>query len=360
MSPTAVIEAPTADAVRALGQAIIAGHELSAAEARALLEIDDGTPAFDALMETATAVRRHYLGNRVNFCSIVNAKAGNCTENCSYCSQASGSSNDDYSKRKWMDDAEIIAAAEDARANGAKALGLVAAWKGIKEGTQLDMVCETFERLTKAGVIRPDANLGILESQHCADRLREAGVKVYGHNLETARSHFQETCSTHSFEERLKTIQFVKQAGMALCSGGIIGMGETKEQRIEFAEQLRFIEPHMIPINFLNPLQGTAYAGRQPVPTGEALVTLAVFRLFLPDRNLMVAGGKEVTFGDRLHEVFRTGINSVMVGNYLTTLGTSPDYWRTWVPRYGLVGVDETAEASAGGGCGCGSSGSCH
>ena len=254
---------------------------------------------------------------------MVNVKAGNCSENCSYCAQASGSANTDYARTKFMADEDIDTATATAHANGAKALGLVAAWWGVKQGTQLDMVCETIEKFSQNGKVRPDVNLGILENQHCADRIKEAGAAVYGHNLETARSHFDAICSTHSYDERLQTIQYIKKSGMGLCSGGIVGMGETKDQRIEFIEQLRFIEPDMIPINFLNPLQGTKLAHLKPLDADEALITLAVFRFMLHDRNLMIAGGKEIVLKQRLSEVLTTGINAVMVGNYLTTLGTS-------------------------------------
>lgn len=328
---------PSATEISALADSIINdGHELSAEQATALLDVEAKSEASAALFAGAMRIREHFLGKTVHFCSILNAKAGGCSENCSYCSQASSSSNMDYDKHTWMDNSEIKEAASSAQKNGAGALGLVAAWKGVKEGKQLDMVCESVEELIKAGSIRPDVNLGLLENQHCADRLKDAGVKVYGHNLETAKSFFDETCSTHDFEERLKTIQFIKKSGMGLCSGGIIGMGESKEQRIEFAQQLRFIDPHMIPINFLNPLEGTELENKETVDCDEALMTLAVLRFFLPEKNIMVAGGKEITFGERLHEVLGAGINSVMVGNYLTTLGTDPESWHKYVADYGL------------------------
>lgn len=333
---TEMMSIPTVSEIHAIADRIIAGEDLSAAQARSLLDIPVCSPEQQALHEAATKVRQHFLGNQVHFCSILNTKSGNCSENCSYCAQASDSDNVDYNKHKWLDEDAITTAADSAADNGASALGLVAAWKGVKEGPQLDMVCESVAELTQNGKVRADVNLGILESQHVADRIAEAGAKVYGHNLETARSFFNETCSTHDFEERWNTIQYIKKAGMGLCSGGIIGMGEDKDQRIEFAEQLRFIEPNQVPINFLNPLEGTGFEDREPVPTDEALITLSVLRLFLPDRNIMVAGGKEITFGDRLHEVLGTGINSVMVGNYLTTLGTGPDYWAEMMPKYGM------------------------
>jgi biotin synthase len=331
------VGAPSAQDILTLVDRIINdGYQLTPEDGRSLLDTEPGSEAFRALLAGSQRIRQHFVGNKVHCCSILNAKAGGCSENCSYCAQASGSSNMDYDKHRWLDDGDIEAAARSAKANGAGALGLVAARRGDKEGKQLDMVCESVEELIQTGSIRPDVNLGILETQTCADRLKQAGVKVYGHNLETAKSFFDETCTTHDFEERLKTIQYIKKSGMGLCSGGIIGMGENKEQRIEFAEQLRFIDPDMIPINFLNPLQGTGLADRPTVDPDEALITLAVYRFYLPEKNIMVAGGKEITFGERLHEVLGAGINSVMVGNYLTTLGTDPEAWQQMIADYGL------------------------
>ena len=354
----ATATAPSAESLQALVDALIAGtREVTAEAARAMLEIVPGTAAYDQLLTGAQALRAHFKGRAVQACSILNAKAGGCSENCSYCAQASGSTNMDYDKHRWMEDEDIVQAAESAADNGARALGRVAAWKGVKEGKQLDMVCDSIRTLSQNGKVRTDVNLGILESQTVADRLAEAGVKVYGHNLETSASFFDQTCSSHAFEERLKTIEYIKNAGMGLCSGGIIGMGETRDQRVEFFEQLRFIEPHMIPINFLNPLEGTGLEDRDPVDPDEALVTLATLRHVLPAANIMVAGGKEITFGERLGEVFASGINAIMVGNYLTTLGTTPAVWTEYAARYGLTIVEEGEDEATGGcgsACGCG------
>ena len=354
--PTSSELATSAEAIGRLVDAIIAGHEVTAAEGRALLDIAPGSPAMGALLAGAQRLRQHFVGSGVRCCSILNVKAGNCSENCSYCAQASGSANADYDRHKWLPEADIAAATTSAAANGAQALGLVAAWWGVKEGAQLDMVCDAIEKFSDNGKVRADVNLGILENQHCADRIARAGAKVYGHNLETARSFFDEICTTHSFAQRMQTIGFIKQAGMGLCSGGIVGMGETKAQRIEFAEQIRFIEPDMVPINFLNPLKGTKLGDKPVLDPDEALITLAVFRFMLPDRNLMAAGGKEVVLGERIHEVFAAGVNAVMVGNYLTTLGTPPDYWKTAAARHGLCladRVEQVEEQAAGGDGGC-------
>lgn len=344
----------SAAAVIALADAVIGGHHVTAAEGRALLDIVPGSPAAAALFSGARRIRERFLGDTVRCCSILNVKAGNCSENCSYCAQASGVPAESYDKHKWLPEAEVAQASTSAAANGAEAMGLVAAWWGVKEGRQLDMVCEAIENFSHNGKVRADVNLGILETQHCADRIAQAGAKVYGHNLETARSHFDAICTTHSFEERLQTVRYIKQAGMGLCSGGIIGMGESKDQRIEFAEQIRFIEPDMVPINFLNPIPGTKLGHLPPLDADEALIVLAVFRFMLPDRNLMAAGGKEVVLKERIHEVFACGVNAVMVGNYLTTLGTAPDYWTGAAARHGLRmhGQVEQVEQSASGGCG--------
>ena len=338
-----------------LADLVIAGNAVSVGQARQLLDVAAGSPAAQALFAGACRIRDHFLGQRVKCCSILNVKAGNCSENCSYCAQASGTPATAYDKHGWLSDQDIAVASQSAAENGASALGLVAAWHGVKEGSQLEMVCDAIEKFSHNGKVRADVNLGILASQKVADRIKQAGAAVYGHNLETARSFFDNICSTHSFEERLRTVEYIKKAGMGLCSGGIIGMGESRDQRIEFAEQVRFIEPDMVPINFLNPIPGTKLGNRPVLDADEALISLAVFRFMLSDRNIMAAGGKEITLKDRLHEVFAVGVNSVMVGNYLTTMGTSPDYWKEAAARHGLT-LSQEVEAidQDSSSCGCG------
>jgi biotin synthase len=342
-------------AIAHLAEQVCAGRDVTAAEGRALLDVAPGSPAQAALFAGARRIRQHHHGDQVRCCSILNVKAGNCSEDCGYCAQAKGVNNPDYDRHKWLPGDEIASASISARANGAEALGIVAAWWGVREGAQLDMVVKGIETLAANGKVRPDVSLGILESQRCADRIKSAGAAVYGHNIETARSFYGEICSTHSFDDRLRTISYIRKAGMGLCSGGIIGMGESLDQRIEFAEQLRLLAPDMIPLNFLNPLAGTRFAGRPVLSADEALTTVAVFRFMLPDRNISAAGGKEVVLGDRLHELFAAGINAVMVGNYLTTLGTAPEYWQEAARRHGLrmplaLERSDTAPAAA---CGC-------
>ncbi|HAT11651.1 MAG TPA: biotin synthase BioB [Planctomycetes bacterium] len=323
-------------AIAELADRIIAGEAATADELNGLFAVEPGSSGAEALFAGAQRIRAHFVGMRLKACSVINVKAGNCSENCSYCAQAAGSENDGYQKSKWLPEADIQRAAETSAANGAQAVSLVAAWWGVKEGTQLDMVTKSIRQFAQNGKVRPDVNLGILETQKCADEIAKAGAKVYGHNLETAASHFDSICSSHSWEERMKTIQYIKKAGMGLCSGGIFGMGESKAQRVEFLQQVAYIAPDMVPLNFLNPLPGTKLAHLTPLDADEALTTLAVARFALPDRNLMVAGGKEIVLGDRVGEVFKTGINCVMVGNYLTTGGADPAFWGREAAKYGL------------------------
>ena len=327
MPTSTLIQTADPVSIAELAERIIAGGAATPAELRGLLEVETGSETAEALFTGAQRIRERFVGLRLKACSVINVKAGNCSENCSYCAQAAGSENDGYQKSKWLPEADIQRAAETSAANGAQAVSLVAAWKGVREGSQLDMVTASIRTFSQNGKVRPDVNLGILESQRCADEIHKAGAMVYGHNLETAASNFASICSTHTWEERMKTIQYIKKSGMGLCSGGIFGMGETRAQRVEFLMQVSFVAPDMVPLNFLNPLPGTKLAHLKPMDADEALTTLAVARYALPDRNLMVAGGKEIVLGDRVGEVFKTGINCVMVGNYLTTGGTDPAFW---------------------------------
>src|ERR1041385_8498654 len=167
---------------------------------------------------------------------------------------------------------------------------------------------------------RPDASLGIIKSQSVADRLKEAGLECYGHNLESSRRFFPKTCTTHTYEDRLGTIGYLKNAGIKICSGGIIGMGETREDRCDLAFALKEIGANVVPINILNPIAGTPFARNEPLPVLEILKTIACFRFILPRQEIMIAGGRTVNLRDAQSMIFMAGASALMVGNYLTTL----------------------------------------
>jgi biotin synthase len=312
------LDASTGDRLAALGRRVLEGGELVRDEALWLLNLEASADIFD-LLSWANRVREHFKGNKVHLCSIVNAKAGGCSEDCKFCAQ-SAFHQTDAPRYGFVDPAPVLAAAEEARRNGVTGLGLVAAWKGLDEGPMLDEVCARFGELKAQGKVRPDASLGIIRSQRVADRLAEAGVECYNHNLETSRRYFPEQCSTHTYDDRLQTIRLLKNAGIKICSGGIIGLGETREDRVDLMFALREVNPDFVPVNFLNPIAGTAFAERPLVPPMEALQTLAVFRLVLPRQEIMVAGGRVANLRDLQSLIFAAGASALMVGNYLTTL----------------------------------------
>jgi biotin synthase len=214
----------------------------------------------------------------------------------------------------------VLNAAEEANKNGVTALGLVAAWRGLEEGPVLDEICERLDELKQSGKARPDASLGIIKSQRVADRLKEAGLECYNHNLESSRRFFPEVCSTHTYDERLQTIQHLKRAGIKICSGGILGMGETREDRCDMAFSLRELGAHIVPINILNPIEGTPFAKKPALAPFEILKSIACFRFILPKQELMIAGGRTVNLRDLQSMIFMAGASALMVGNYLTTL----------------------------------------
>jgi biotin synthase len=184
----------------------------------------------------------------------------------------------------------------------------------------LDEVCDRIRELKAGGKTRPDASLGIIKTQAVADRLKEAGLECYGHNLESSRRFFPNTCTTHTYDGRIGTIGYLKKAGIKICSGGIIGMGETREDRCDLAFSLKEIGANVVPVNILNPIPGTPFEKIPPLPPLEILKTIACFRLILPRQEIMVAGGRTVNLRDMQSMVFMAGASALMVGNYLTTL----------------------------------------
>ena len=283
-----------------------------------LFDLEESADIYD-LLSWANRIREHFKGNKIHLCSIVNAKAGACSENCNFCAQSSfyqtGSP-----KYGFVDPEPVSEAADEANKHGITAVGLVAAWKGLNEGPMLDEVCERIRELKAGGKTRPDASLGIIKSQKVADRLKEAGLECYGHNLESSRRFFPQTCTTHSYEDRIETIGYLKKAGLKICSGGIIGMGETREDRCDLAFSLKEIGANVVPINILNPIPGTPFEKNEPLPVMEILKTIACFRFILPRQEIMIAGGRTVNLRDAQSMVFMAGASALMVGNYLTTL----------------------------------------
>ena len=312
------VDATTHTRISDLATRVLEGGEIARDEALWMINLESTAVIFD-LMAGANRIRERFKGNKIHLCSIVNAKAGACSENCSFCAQSSHYQTGSP-RYGFVDPEPVQEAADEANRNNVTAVGLVAAWRGLNEGPMLDEVCDRIRELAGSGKTRPDASLGIIKSQRVADRLKEAGLECYGHNLESSRRFFPKTCSTHTYEDRLQTISHLKAAGIRICSGGILGMGETREDRCDLAFSLKEIGASVVPINILNPIKGTPFENNEPLAPMEVLKTIACFRFILPRREIMIAGGRTVNLRDMQSMVFAAGASALMVGNYLTTL----------------------------------------
>ncbi|MCL4313550.1 MAG: biotin synthase BioB [Actinobacteria bacterium] len=273
------------------------------------------------LAELAHEVRLAWCGPTVELEGILSAKTGGCPEDCKFCGQSSHYGTP-VKAMPFLDEAEILQAARESASVGASEFCIVLAVRGPDERTmgRLERVVPMVANETGLNV---NVSAGILNEEQ-AYRLAAVGVHRYNHNLETARSHFANIVTTHSFEERVETCRLVRKAGMELCSGALIGLGESDIQRMELALQLRELDPQEVPINFLNPRPGTPLEGVAHVEPMEALRWIALFRLAMPGVILRYAGGREVTLRELQAMGMTSGINALIIGNYLTTLGRSP------------------------------------
>jgi biotin synthase len=280
---------------------------------------DDQIPT---ILELAHQVRMRWCGPEVEVEGIVSLKTGGCPEDCHFCSQ-SGLFTSPV-RAVWLDIPALVEAAKQTAATGATEFCIVAAVRGPDERL-MTQLREGVKAIREAVDIQVAASIGML-TQAQVDELVEMGVHRYNHNLETSRSFFPNVVTTHSWEERWDTLRMVRESGMEVCCGGILGLGETIEQRAEFAIQLQGLDPHEVPLNFLNPRPGTPLEEQPVLDPRDALRAIAAFRLALPRTILRYAGGREITLGDLgTRDGLLGGVNAVIVGNYLTTLGRKPD-----------------------------------
>ncbi|MDT4910519.1 MAG: biotin synthase [Pseudonocardiales bacterium] len=295
----------------------VLGDGIGFDEAQAARALGLPDAELDALLDLAHDVRLKWCGDEVEVEGIVSLKTGGCPEDCHFCSQSGLF--DSPVRSAWLDVPSLVRAARETAATGATEFCIVAAVRGPDERL-MQQVREGVAAIAAEVDINVACSLGML-TQAQVDELAAIGVHRYNHNLETARSYFPDVVSTHSYEERLDTCEMVRKAGMELCCGGILGMGETVAQRAEFAAQLAALAPDEVPLNFLNPRPGTPFGDQQPMSATDALRAVATFRLVMPRTILRFAGGREITLGDLAERGVRGGVNAVIVGNYLTTLG---------------------------------------
>ncbi len=292
------------------------GIGLDEAQILAALQVSDDD--LSELLQVAHEVRMRWCGPEVEVEGIVSVKTGGCPEDCHFCSQ-SGQFQSPV-RAAWLDIPSLVQAAKETAATGATEFCIVAAVRGPDQRL-MKQVREGVAAIREAVDINVACSLGML-TQEQVDELAAMGVHRYNHNLETARSHFPHVVTTHTWQERWDTLTMVRDAGMEVCCGGIVGMGETLEQRAEFAAQLAALRPDEVPMNFLNPRPGTPFSDLPVLSAGDALRAIAAFRLALPRTILRFAGGREITLGDLgTQKGLLGGINAIIVGNYLTTLG---------------------------------------
>jgi biotin synthase len=297
-------------------QVLERGEGLGQDQTLRVLQLPDDR--LDELLALAHEVRMAWCGPDVEVEGIISLKTGGCPEDCHFCSQSGLFASPVRSA--WLDIPSLVEAAKQTAKTGATEFCIVAAVRGPDERL-LAQVAAGIEAIRNEVDIQIACSLGML-TQEQVEQLSAMGVHRYNHNLETARSFFTNVVTTHTWEERWETLSMVREAGMEVCCGGILGMGETLEQRAEFAANLAELDPHEVPLNFLNPRPGTPFGDLDVLPASEALKAVAAFRLALPRTMLRFAGGREITLGDLgAKKGILGGINAVIVGNYLTTLG---------------------------------------
>ncbi len=302
-----------------LAERVLDGSQVSHEDAMSVLRSHD-----DDLLEVMGAafrLRRRWFGRSVNVHVLQNAKSGVCPEDCGFCSQAlTAKSGVDRYAIQSVD--ELVSAARSAHAVGAATYCMVTATRG-PSSRELDVVCEAVEQIKAELPIRVCTSLGMLRPEQ-ATRLAEAGADRFNHNLETSRRYFPEVVSTHDYDDRIATVRAAVSAGMEACCGGILGMGETDEDRVDMAMELRDLRVESIPLNFLDPRPGTPMAENRRLRPQEALRALAMFRLVSPTADIRIAGGREVTLGS-LQPLALYAATSLFVDGYLTTGGQGRD-----------------------------------
>ncbi len=302
--------------LKAIEDKVLNGIQPDDAEIYSLLKIEDN---LIDLIFAADKIRRKFKGKKVKFCSIVNAKSGMCDQDCAFCGQS------DYHKTKilkypLLDTEVIVKSAMDAVDNGAAKFSIVTSGKKINSKGELGQIKKAIRKIKSETPLESCASLGVLGKDFLRE-LKDAGLDRYHHNLETSQSFFPEICTTRPYQENIDTIRAAQEVGLVTCCGGIFGMGELPQQRIELALTLKKLDPDSIPINFLNPVKNTRLENMPLLEPLEALKTIAIFRIIFPRKDIIVCGGREVVLRSLQPMMFLAGANGMILGDYLTTKG---------------------------------------
>jgi biotin synthase len=312
---------------------------ISAREARELLNPESMSLA--SLMERAGKARRESFGDGVRLCAIINAKSGRCPERCAYCSQSRyfRTSAPVYPLRPAGD---IVDAALQAEADGATEYSIVTSGRSVRSKKEIRTLIEALTLIGRRTRLGRCASLGEMRPE-ALHALKEAGLQCCHHNVETAPSFHPRIVATHGFDDEVRVIDRAREAGLKTCCGGIFGMGESPDQRVELIMALRDIDPDRVPLNFLNPIAGTPLEGLRELSAGDCLRIIAVTRLAMPRKPIIICGGRDVNLGERQGLIFDAGASAVMTGDYLTTTGRSPDEDRRMIRSAGYRIAGERA-----------------
>ncbi len=314
--------------IEELKEKVLNGGELSLDEALWLAD----NPDLEEVLAAAEEITRHFGKPVFNPCSIINARAGRCSENCKWCAQ-SGHYHTDSDVHGIIDVEEALEGARIAEKEGVVRYSLVTSGRAVN-GAALEKVCDIYKTLGEKTGLKLCTSLGLLNKEEL-QKVWDAGVRRYHCNLETAPSYFPELCTTHTIEDKIRTIRYAKEIGYQICSGGIIGMGESRHQRVEFAFTLKSIEPDSIPINILCPIPGTPLENTPPISEEEILLTVAIFRFVNPKAELRFAGGRQRLSRETQLRAMRIGVNGAIVGDLLTTIGSKADEDRNLIREAG-------------------------
>ena len=314
-----------------LMEKVIDGKQISFKDAENLLSTNE----IHTLFNCANNITRKFNGDLVDIETLINAKSGNCPEDCSFCAQSSLYNNKTgINKYSLLPKNVIVEQALRAKNEGASSFCLVCAYRFPPE-KDFEYICQTIQEIKKNIAIDVNVSLGFL-TRDKARKLKTLGVKRYNHNLEAAESFFSQICKTHDFTDRMNTARIVKEEGLELCSGGIIGMGESAKQRLELAFSLSSLQPNEVPINILIARDGTPLANLTPLDPIEAIKTIAVWRFIMPKTILKIAGGREVHLKDKEKIALKAGANGIITGGYLTTTGNNSSKDITMIKEIGL------------------------
>ena len=306
--------------IQKIGDKVLEGGSVSMKEILPLLEAK-GPDVMD-LVAVANRVRVEFNGNEIDLCSLLNAKSGKCSEDCAFCAQ-SAHYQTDAPTYPLMNADQMVKEAREAQKRRTGRFCLISSGRQLND-KEFEVILSGLNRIRKETTLDLDCSLGTL-SEERAEALKRVGVTRYNHNLETAESHFSKICTTHSFQDRVQTIEVLKGQGFSICCGGIIGLGESPQQRLELAFSVRQLGIECIPFNILNPRPGTPLEHSESIPPIEIIKTISLFRLVLPKGTIKIAGGRETNLRDLQSLALLAGANGLIVGNYLTTPGRNAE-----------------------------------